>query len=337
MSKILLILSKENDSWIIAKIVDRIGREFRLLGHIVEVSSDYKTGYDYIFWSLFRQVPTNRIPESLTSEFFLITHVDDSKKLDICRKLIQNGLNPICMSRDSATNISSILGLIDRIPWVTLGSDLAVEHPPRMKILMSSILYPDGRKNAHWLAEGLPAYILDNVEFHFLGRGWDPIVQQIENQGGIAKFEQNDSLDKETYEVSLRKFQMSDLVIYTGFDEGSLSVLDAYLLGLDLLVSAQGFHLEFGMSDQNLFTTRAEFYEKFQEKLTNYIQIKSKFTWSSTAMSLIEIFKNQQSTTAKPRDFRNIMSREKFSKARGRLIWKRFVRAYRHALHLILR
>ena len=340
MSQILIVLAKENENWIISKIVNRISQEFRQMGHVVDISSKHQDGYDFVFWSLFRQVPIDYVPQSVASDFFLITHVDDSKKLHLCKQLIKNGLNPICMSKDSAQKISNLLGLNHTIPSVNIGSDLAPDSVPKMKIIMSSIVYPDGRKNESWLADGLPSAVIENVEFHFLGRGWEQVVQQIQSRGGEAIFEKNDNLARETYEASLERFRSADLLIYTGFDEGSLSVLDAHLLGKDLLVSSQGFHLDLGLSEKNLFSSRIEFYHKLESKVRNFLNVnkaKANFTWNSTATTLLLIFSNRDLADGHHVKFEKSALALISSKERRRLFRTRVIRAYRHFRHLATR
>lgn len=298
--KILLVLHPENDSWIIAKIVERLRFQLTQAGHDAQVKEFYADGFDYIFWSHYRNLPLDYVVSLNNREYFFVTHVDDSKKLFLCKLHIEKGLKPICMSEATSQELRNLLSLGELPKVMTIGSDIAPQSVNKVRIIMSSSIYADGRKNEKWIAEIKSRNILKNSEFLFLGRGWDLVVNQIRNAGGTASAIDNSVIDSEIYEESLRLVKESDLFIYTGFDEGSLGVLDAYLLNVDLLVSHQGFHSQLNLKECELFSTRNEFYEKLEQRveelrLRNINQ--ANFSWIHMSNQFVKILTSQASST----------------------------------------
>lgn len=304
--KILLVLHPENDSWIIAKIVERLRIQLTLAGHDAQVKETYADGFDYIFWSHYRNLPVDYVASIKGREYFFVTHVDDSKKLFLCKTHIEKGLIPICMSEATSQDLKNLLSLSQSPKVMSIGSDIAPQSINKVKIIMSSSIYADGRKNEEWIAEITSQSVLRNSQFLFLGRGWDPVVAQIRNSGGTAFAIDNSVIDSEIYEESLKHFKESDLFIYTGFDEGSLGVLDAYLLNVDLLVSCQGFHTQLKLKPSQLFSTKKEFYEKLElrvEQIWLRNMNQSNFSWSHMSNQFVKILigqatSNESSETA---------------------------------------
>jgi hypothetical protein len=96
------------------------------------------------------------------------------------------------------------------------------------------------------------------------------------------------------YALILKVIRQADLFLYTGFDEGSLGALDAYLLGVPLLISDQGFHKNFEKrGDISLFSN----YEEFSANLRHIILEKNttlrrndEWAWSKYSDSHIQLW-----------------------------------------------
>lgn len=290
--KFLIVLDPENDAWIISKIVKRLREHLEKSGHEAQIKHAYSDGFDVVFWSHYRNLPLDHMPVSQSREYFFVTHVDDSKKLRLCKSHIEKGIKPICMSTETAREISRLLGLSNLPSVMKIGSDIAPARIRKVRIVMSSSIYPDGRKNESWIAEIHSESILSKSEFIFFGSGWESVVEQIRNSGGTAVSVDNSVIDQNVYAHSLAQLRDSDLFIYTGFDEGSLGVLDAYLLNLDLLVSNQGFHVELRLNPEQLFDSKHEFYEKLETRVEQIWQRnvnQTSYSWSEMSNQFISI------------------------------------------------
>ena len=289
--EIEIILDSGNHGWILEKIAVRLCSQFNSHGIKAEILSAPSDRSNFKFWMQYTDkslLKYSRINNG-TRLSALVTHVDDSLKLKNIIDLKKRGVDLIFMSSDHGNKIARDCGFRENFFSVRIGSDLLDLNEFRIGIVSKS--YPDGRKNENWLIELAKKGHLGKSELYIIGRGWGRHVKILRKFGVKVKLFDDEENSYPDYSELVEITKSFDLFIYPGFDEGSMGSLDAYILGLNMLVSRQGFHMEFHLDDSSLFSTYSEFEHKFKSKRNVYAQRQlslSDWTWESTAEALLE-------------------------------------------------
>jgi hypothetical protein len=196
------------------------------------------------------------------------------------------------MSSDQANWAAERLGFSCPFTHISPGSD--VVSLECFNIVIASNYYPDGRKNEDWVKR----FITENPDLVFtltlIGKSWGTFVQDLKTSKVKVEWYGPDTNFDLEYALILKVIRQADLFLYTGFDEGSLGALDAYLLGVPLLISDQGFHKNFEKrGDISLFSN----YEEFSANLRHIILEKNttlrrndEWAWSKYSDSHIQLW-----------------------------------------------
>jgi hypothetical protein len=285
-----IVLDPSNSGWILEKVANRLCLEFSNLGIESKVLPKPDFAASVVLWVQYADKTINltKVENFTGISSALVTHVDDSFKLSRVRKLYLGGVDLIFMSKEHACTIAELINM--QVPPfnILLGSDLAIERDV-FKVGIVSKCYPDGRKNEGWLLDFAVRGLLEHVELTIIGTGWEKIVKKLRSLGvSIVLFNDQENPYPEYSEIqdATRGF---DLFLNFGFDEGSLGALDAFLLGTDMLISRHGFHIEFGLSDDNYVLNLLDAREKFESKKRIFFDKQQKirgWTWATTAHDL---------------------------------------------------
>ncbi len=287
-----IILDPGSTGWVLGKISQRINDELNLINCKTVVRHDPKFNTDVTFWIHYtdKTLRENLNSQSTNIRCALVTHVDESQKLLRIKNLCKFGIVPIFMSEEHAEAVARKLKHKMGFRCVRIGSDIA-QNKKYFHIGIVSKCHPDGRKNENWLIEFAKLGLLENVEITFIGEGWKNTVKKLRSKS--IKVNNFDGIENEypSY-VEIIEIQKSfDLFFYFGFDEGSLGALDSYLLGKDLFISKQGFHINFDIKDSSFFENLSDAKEKFQIKKELYFKSLPNlnlWTWESTANQLVD-------------------------------------------------
>lgn len=214
-------------------------------------------------WMHYMNVPVNFLEISKAIHTVQVTHVDSVEKLNHLEKLIHAGAIPIFMSKQHAEEISNEIGYPFKKYSIVPASDLALLGK-RRRILISSNYYPDGRKNENLLILLAQEYRLDTFHFIFIGKSWDHIAKSLNSAGAEVTIFSPNNPDYPAYDMQIEILRGVDCYLYLGFDEGSLGAIDAYLVGTPMIISKQGFHLEF-LPRSNILLFQN--YEDFKTKI----------------------------------------------------------------------
>lgn len=282
-----IILDPVHKGWVIEKLAKKIVEYY-------PGSSKPKLTYvplpstEITHWMHYLNVSPTFLKASKGLNTFLVPHVDSGEKQEYLAQLIELGGIPIFMSEQHAQEVSSALSLPEVAAVILPGSDAAGAQS-RLRIVISSNYYPDGRKNEHYLKNLAKENRLDSFHFTFIGKSWEPVGRELILSGAEVEYMDPSKGNYYEYKTQLNLIRGYDLFIYLGFDEGSLGALDAYLLGVPLLVSRQGFHLQFGNDGHiRFFTTYDEFCRQLMESKKRFrpsSQDTEKWTWYSYASS----------------------------------------------------
>jgi hypothetical protein len=209
--------------------------------------------------------------------------------------LLDLGVELVFLSENTYSLVSESFKNVFEKNVIRLGSDVQDNLSRKIKVAMCSNIYADGRKNERWLFNLAKNSDPNKIIFRFVGKGWEPTKSKIESLSfEVQHFPQS---ELSNYQATLDSIQWCDLYIYTGWDEGALGCLDAYILGKNLLISSQGFHLEFNLRGDELFINEDDLqkkFELFQEKYFQGYGAIFHWTWTQSAMDLVEIFKKSK-------------------------------------------
>jgi hypothetical protein len=286
-----LIVHPGNAGWILEKIAKRLKEKLESYGMVTQILDTPSGDSDVIFFLYFgHEGIMDRETEEYSTQLksALVTHADDSGKINQIRKLEKAGVDLVFMSPAHSLEISSMLGYSAPFFNILLGSDL-VQAKQRMKIGIFSKCFEDGRKNEAWLVELAKRESLEDCEFIFIGIGWEKIRERLEAAGAEVKLYDGVQYPYPDYSEFPSFYRSLDLYLYTGFDEGALGSLDAYVLGVKLLISRQGFHKEFNLDESSFFSDFEEFYNKFMVALREYCdhqKVLEKWSWDTCAETL---------------------------------------------------
>jgi hypothetical protein len=299
-----------NSGWILEKIAQKISSELRKKGCIVSIKESPEFDTDVTFWI---QYTDKTLKESIKSKprnvwSALVTHVDESSKLMRVNILHRAGVNLIFMSDDHSKSVSKKINATTTLPSIRIGSDLA-QVALEYKVGIVSKCHPDGRKNEDWLISFSKKELFNNVVLTIIGTGWGATVKKLRKQG--VKVNLYDGIENvyPPYPKIIEIQSTFDLFLYFGFDEGSLGALDAYLLNTDLLVTKQGFHLDFEIEEDSFCSDLLDAQRKFALKKDSFFNLRSNrndWTWEGTAIALLGCWEEftdykESGTTAKSR------------------------------------
>lgn len=289
-------LAKENTGWVIQKIMSRLRKEFAdqkiesiEVGNncVPNATAHFIMHYQHIFTCL---------AGCTAKKFVFVYHVDDFlKQLRVFSLLIKQ-YNLLVLSEDSRNRIDrwSMFLFSERIRSVGIASDLSDFRKSftgrRVVCGVASHVYPDKRKNEDWIIRIAKYLNPEEIEFEFIGKRWDKVVNHLLQLGFKATHHSINESFGDDYKSIIRIMESWDIALYMGYDEGSLGILDAILLNKDVLVSSQGFHLELGLSQDSLFSSYSNFAKKLQSKIRNHIVQKNlqlSFSWPQFAFRIL--------------------------------------------------
>jgi len=283
-----VILDPINKGWVIEKIAKKL-----VAGASSNTTLDMfyipRKNYTITHWMHYLNVSKEFIKADKGIHTFLVPHIDSIEKEKVFLSNLDAGAFPIFLSREHAESISKRLNLGSTPHFILPGSDLA-EEKLRFRVVVSSHIYPDGRKNEHLLIQLAKEISLKNMHFIFIGKSWAKVEDSVRKSGATVEwFNPVNSLFPD-YKQSLDIIRGCDLFLYLGNDEGSLGALDAYLVGITLLISNQGFHQEFiDRENVYLFDDYYGFKTKLLELSTSLSAINSnKWTWYAMSTKYLE-------------------------------------------------
>lgn len=257
-----IVLDPIHKGWVIEKLAKKI-IDYWPRSSIPTLTYFPKPNAVVTHWMHFMNVPIDFLENSKSIHTVQVTHIDSIDKLRYLQKLIGAGAIPVFMSEQHAEQVSSKIARPYKSHSIIPGSDTS-NYSERKRILILSNYYPDGRKNENLLINLAKEHRLDTFHFTFIGKSWEKIAKVLVAAGAeVETFSPND-LEYPSYDMQVRILRGVDCYLYLGFDEGSLGALDAYLLGTPMIISKQGFHLEFPLrSDIFLFENYEDFKNTF--------------------------------------------------------------------------
>ena len=218
------------------------------------------------------------VPVRGSRNFTMVTHIDSRMKMMQIRWLLKQNVHLICLSNQTKDFIiaslkqnkfnASLISVITPSPEIS-------EVARKLHIGFFSNVYRDGRKREYIVADLLNSLRPGEVDFCLMGSGLEEL-----NALGIDKgfdIVYASSFDKSFY---LDNMKYMDLVIYTGMDEGAISVLDAISAGVPVAITKAGFHLDLPEN------SAIHFYDNSSQLIEIITTMNMKFT---TLRSLLKV------------------------------------------------
>lgn len=323
-------IATENRGWVIEKIMNRTIEQFERLGIEVLVGQDSCIGdVDAHFFMHFQHVePCSKVCRA--KRFVFVYHFDDIFKLLQIVALLWKNHYLLVISNETRNRINRFtLGIFSKKVFsVGIASDISNPGTWRRDTPLicgvSSHVYPDGRKNESWIVRICQSLDPSQIEFEFVGKRWDPIVRELRELGFRAiMFNDKGNSDKDYSEV-IERMKGWDLALYLGFDEGSLGILDAVLLGREVLVSLQGFHLELGLQEGELFRNYSEFERKIKARLSkrkSLVRLNSYYSWKEVGERVFAILNDGERSNTQAREKNGLLDISISRYPNGLRIW----------------
>jgi hypothetical protein len=299
----IIFAHPSSNNWILGKIARKIKENFEAIGLSVEILN-FPTGKsDVVFWigkssgplwRHFLQVGIAKTSPTYETrlESVLVTHIDDLFKVQNIKNLHKNGDDLVFMSNSHADLVANLAKISPRPFAARFGSDFAESYLyERFVVGIFSKVYPDGRKNEDWLVDYAKNNSALNLEFLIIGAGWTQTVKRLRALGVLVRLYDGVENSYPAYESFPDFYRDLSLYIYLGFDEGAMGCLDAYILGVPLLISKQGFHLDFQLAETDYFTDYKDFENKLNLTRSIYaqdVQKKLEWTWEATSRQLLK-------------------------------------------------
>ncbi len=280
--KIAIICNDNQQSWIIGKFAEKLKENCLSLGHDCEILNKPNESFDVNHHVYYRSYVECK--NSLST--FMITHVDTNKKYIQLQESLKKADLGICMSLDTTNDLLNNNFLKNKITYILPAHDSNYKFK-KIKLGIFSNIYDDKRKNENWLVE-LANFISNEVfEFVFIGSGWDEVTQVLRNKNFLVEHLE---FSRENYDFYISKI---DYWLYLGFDEGSMSFLDAIQLGSKIICSSQGFQKDLLEAIDYPFETKLEFFNILREinsKQLAKINLSKDLNWMNFTKKHIEIW-----------------------------------------------
>jgi glycosyltransferase involved in cell wall biosynthesis len=306
IKSVQLVLHPDQEGWILHKIAQRLKSGLELLNISVKIVGEPEGDADVYFWMYFghngiSQHVKKASQSGIRSAF--VTHVDDSAKTKKIAKLVKDNVDLVFMSKDHACTVSTGLG-IDTFFNILLGSDLAQFNEP-YRVGIFSKRFSDGRKNEKWLIRLVRELDLRDIEVVFVGSGWKDISSKL-NALGVSTIRYDDVENKyPNYSEFPELYKSLDLFLSPSFDEGSMGSLDAFILGIDMLISRHGFHKELDLNEDNYLDSYDDLKLKFSIRINKFRNRRAKaqeWSWERTSLDLLEHWESLSDKRADSRD-----------------------------------
>jgi len=278
------IVNYEKDSWILEKFAIKMQSELTKMGIGCTIKDKVDTDADinhHLIYTNYDGVPS-------THDTLMITHVDDTYKLDKAINGTQKSCMGICMSSQMMNWLIQMGADKNKLCYVVPAHD-QVAKPKKIKVGLASRVYPDGRKNEKYLNK--LAHVLDPAYFNFaiMGAGWEDQVCKLREAGFEVEY-YSDFIREKYYPM----IESLDYYLYMGHDEGQMGFVDAAAAGIPSIVTPQGYHLDAPAALTNPFDTYEELRDillEIQEKKMAIVNSVSDWTWKDYTIKHVEIWR----------------------------------------------
>lgn len=223
-----------------------------------------------------------------TNDTLMITHVDNSKKVDIIKKQLQIARLGICMSRETMDMLAVCGVPREKLCYINPAQDGVIKPHKYIIGLTNKCHTEDLRKRDDALIDILEGINPEYFAFTIMGSGWEAIIAQLRKKN--FEVEYYPEFDYAKYVLLMQKL---DYFMFMGFDEGAMGYLDALAAGVGTIVTPQGYHLDTDCMIDYPCSTIKEFHNAFlnlQKKKEVRRESVINWTWENYAQKHLEVW-----------------------------------------------
>ena len=289
--KVKVVLSKQNEGWVIEKMADRLCQSLVALGCDATVGNDPDPSADVNQWMSYAFA--DGCPGTINT--MMVTHPDDPFKVGLIKERVNSGAIQLalCMSSHTANELATFGVPRERLWYVLPALDAGVV-PRRIRLGITGRIYDDGRKR-EWMLKRLAGEMsLERFRFEIFGPGWESTGEALRLAGAEVLIDSGTEDWIGDYSRIRSSIPEWDYCLYLGMDEGCLGTLDAVSAGIKTIVTAQGFHNDIPGGITHPFTEYSELkkiLENIDHEKAERDGLLTDWTWANYAADHLEIWK----------------------------------------------
>jgi hypothetical protein len=269
--KVNIVCYEDLDAWILGKFARKMHENLLILGIESKISKVSDPSVDINHHIIY--VNYNKIPSSIDT--LMITHIDDSWKLNLIKKQLEVSLMGICMSKETMLKLIAFGIPEDRLSYVNPAHD-GIIKPRKIVVGITCMVQNDGRKREIFLDKLAKIIDPDIFMFKIMGRNWDPQVRSLKSAGFDVEYDSEFNYDK-----YVQMIPSLDYYLYMGQDEGQMGFVDALSAGVKTITTPQGYHLDAPGGIIHSFNTYGELVKIFKNiELEKKNLINSVISWN---------------------------------------------------------
>ncbi|MGA2171613.1 MAG: hypothetical protein ABSG82_01190 [Sedimentisphaerales bacterium] len=235
MMKVNIICGEDLNTWIVGKFARKLNDELNRMGITSGITKDSRPEADvnhYILYDAYKNRQKSRV------DTLMITHLDTQGKYHHVKKQLEIADMGVCLSSRTVEYLVQAGVPREKLCYINPAHDELIKPRP-IVIGITTRIYPDGRKNEHWVLDLIRRIDPKVFKFKIMGEGWQSIVDAMRKN--LLEVEYYENFD---YEVYKELIPTADYYLYVGKDEGSMGFIDALTAGVPTIVTPQGFHLD---------------------------------------------------------------------------------------------
>jgi hypothetical protein len=234
--KVRIVYHKDSYLWILGKFDKKLNENLKLLGVEVELGLDFDPTADINHLIPCDVLDCSTFNKGITT--LMVTHVDDSNKLNYLLRQNNYASVFICMSEEHMIKLAQLGVDHHKLCYINPAHD-GIMPIKKISIGWSCRVQDDGRKREYFVDKF--AEKLDPSYFHFkiMGDGWDKQVDILRKKGFEVDYTNNF-----IYQEYPKFISGLDYYLYMGMDEGQMGFVDALAAGIKTIVTKQGYHLD---------------------------------------------------------------------------------------------
>ncbi|SDB82814.1 hypothetical protein [Williamwhitmania taraxaci] len=269
--KINIICYEDVNAWILGKFAKKMHENLTRLGIESKISKCSDPLCDINHHIIY--INFNGEPSSIDT--LMVTHIDDSSKLNLIKRQLDVAQMGICMSHETMVKLVSLGISKDKLSYINPAHD-GVIKPRKIVIGITCMVQDDGRKREVFL-DNLAELLDPNVfMFRIMGRNWDKQVATLISNNFVVEYESDFDYDK-----YVKLIPSLDYYLYMGQDEGQMGFVDALSAGVKTITTPQGYHLDAINGITHPFSTYNELVDIFISiQNERYSLVKSVESWN---------------------------------------------------------
>lgn len=271
-----------DEGWIFRKFAEKMEECLEARSVKVSISPDTRRDVDI----------NHHIPYAAYAPYendtLMITHVDNSKKIEIIKKQLQVARLGICMSKETM-NMLAICGVPrEKLCYINPAQDGVIKPHKYLIGLTNKCHKEDLRKRDSALIDIVDGINPEYFAFAIMGGGWEKIVAHLRKNNFEVEYFPDFEYSK--YVLLMQKL---DYFMFMGFDEGAMGYLDALAAGVGTIVTPQGYHLDTDCKIDYPCSTIKDFHNAFlelQRKKEARRDSVINWTWGNYAQKHLEVW-----------------------------------------------